>query len=350
MREQRNVARGIEAFHRCRRSGLDRPKRRDSTRWRAAAKACARRPLRDDTALLKQRSHRRRSGRLLRRNARRRGSECSVASRSRSINRRISIAPHFVQRRHRFVHQKQSWRREQCARARPTRCRSPPDRVAWPAIEQSADAEGLDDRRRIHRSRSPSLRTIGQTRGSGALTDAERAAHPETRQRCAAGARARMSSLLCRPAHRRLSPRSRHPAFVKPARMSMIVLLPAPDGPNSAATRAPVSKAGVERENTLRESFRAKADHRIIAARPAALQPFRQSQRPHGNGRRHGCELQRGCVAARRLHMRPDRCRDRARLAGNVRHEGDRRAELAERFRKTEQHADKNTGQVRAAA
>ena len=132
-----------------------------------------------------------------------------------------------------------------------------------------------------------------------------------------------------------------------PAIMLMTLVLPAPDGPNSAV--APLSLANATSSANSPSCFSTWTDeHRQLPCkrcRRAPREPFRGDQRRKRDDDRNDHQLERGGVAARHLRERVDRRRDRLRLARNVGDEGDGGAELAERPREGEHHAGDDAGQ-----
>src|SRR5882672_5674344 len=115
-------------------------------------------------------------------------------------------------------------------------------------------------------------------------------------------------------------------------------VLPAPEGPNSAVTPSPASKAAFSRKTPRRRSM---ASLRVIARDPAGGTVYQHLRREQGRQRernrneRHAQGLR---VARRRLRIGVDGERQGAGLAGNIRYESNGRTEFAESARKREQH------------
>ena len=136
-----------------------------------------------------------------------------------------------------------------------------------------------------------------------------------------------------RTARRRRARCGRGPACSRPAIMLTMLVLPAPDGPNSAV--APPSLANCALSENSPSCFSTSTDqHRHAPCKSragAAGEPFRRDQRGERNDDRDDRPAAARRVAARHLRQRVDRRRDGLRLARNVGDEGDGGAELAER-------------------
>src|SRR3546814_612557 len=117
---------------------------------------------------------------------------------------------------------------------------------------------------------------------------------------------------------------------MSPAIMFTTEVLPAPDRPNRAVTPGPASKRTPRRKAPRPASM---STDRVKAAYPPGNAPcehLRADQREHRQGDGDQRQAHRGALPARDLEQRVDGDRQRARLARNVRDEGDGGAELAE--------------------
>ena len=121
------------------------------------------------------------------------------------------------------------------------------------------------------------------------------------------------------------------------------LVLPAPEGPNSAVTPARSQlERHVEREGAEAVAQRDLDAHRRMRARRCGEFGERhEDQRQHDGDQR---QPRRFRLAARRLQRGVDRQRQGARLAGNVGDEGDDRAELAEARGERGDHAGDDAG------
>src|SRR3954469_25657320 len=117
-------------------------------------------------------------------------------------------------------------------------------------------------------------------------------------------------------------------------------VLPDPERPNSAVS--PPSAANAASSTKAPRRWRAATSIMSVAERPAggALDdPLREKQRRRRDRDRDQRQPQRADFAAGNLRQRIDRGRQGLRLAGDVRHKGNRRAELAEGAREGQDHA-----------
>src|SRR5262249_31662620 len=126
----------------------------------------------------------------------------------------------------------------------------------------------------------------------------------------------------------------------RPAIMLAIVVLPAPDEPNSAVTPPAASNLASSvkspsRFPTSSANILLSVDARVGKPREQFGCDKRQQREDDSDDHQPQC----GGIARWRLRIGIDRGRDRLRLAGDIRHEGDGRAELAERFGEAQHHA-----------
>src|SRR5882672_581616 len=125
-----------------------------------------------------------------------------------------------------------------------------------------------------------------------------------------------------------------------PAMALTTEVLPAPERPKSAVTPSPTrNEAASRKPPSVRSMSTDSIFFASYPARSAAHQDFRNVQRGKRQKHRYEAQSHRRLVARRRLRKGIDRERQGARLAGNVRHEGDGRAEFTEAAREGEQHA-----------
>src|SRR5258706_13988627 len=116
-----------------------------------------------------------------------------------------------------------------------------------------------------------------------------------------------------------------------PGIASTSVVFPEPERPKSATIGASLANAASSRN--LPRGTATSTSSMVRARRASAHQPFGEGER---NERKHDGEerqAKRLRIAARNLGERVDRERQRARLARNVGHEGDGRAEFTQRAR-----------------
>src|SRR5215212_1171824 len=134
-----------------------------------------------------------------------------------------------------------------------------------------------------------------------------------------------------------MRPRS---GVTNPAIILTKVVLPAPDGPNNAVTPLFASKRTASEKSP--SFFSASTDSISIsveAGAGAARQPFGGDQRRERDDDGDDNQPARRAFATRHLHEGVDCRRDGLRLAGNIGHEGDGGAELAQRLGEAEHHA-----------
>src|SRR5215831_18642644 len=123
-----------------------------------------------------------------------------------------------------------------------------------------------------------------------------------------------------------------------PAMALTTEVLPAPERPKSAVTPSPPSNAAARRNSPRLRSTSSESIVASYAARGAPHHDFGEIQRGEREHDREHAQTQRRGVARRDLGVGVDRKRQRARLAGDVRYEGDGRAELSEATRKRQEH------------
>src|ERR1044071_2266051 len=127
-----------------------------------------------------------------------------------------------------------------------------------------------------------------------------------------------------------IRPRS---GVMRPATMLTIEVLPDPDGPNSAVTPSGASNAAATLKSpSFFSTSTASMSLPVEARAGAAREPFGSDQRDQ---RDHDRDHDQACgrsIGVRNLRIGIDRRRDGLRLARNVRHERDGRAEFAERL------------------
>src|SRR5258708_1881746 len=118
-----------------------------------------------------------------------------------------------------------------------------------------------------------------------------------------------------------------------PEFMLTSVVLPAPEGPNTAVTPFPVWKRALRKKSPCRFSTSTPSMLFPVKAHAgAARKPFGRHQRGQRDGDGHQHQAPRRRVAARHLGEGVDGGRDGLRLARNVGHERDGAPELAERL------------------
>src|SRR5262245_34239976 len=126
---------------------------------------------------------------------------------------------------------------------------------------------------------------------------------------------------------------------ISPAIMLTTEVLPAPERPNSAVTRASVSNAtSRSRAPTLRATS-IRSIFALSRLRRAPREELRREQRCQRHCYRDEAEPQRLQIAVRNLRIGVDGKRQGARFARYVRDESNRGAELPETARETKQHA-----------
>src|SRR5262245_57830194 len=127
-----------------------------------------------------------------------------------------------------------------------------------------------------------------------------------------------------------MRPRS---GLIRPAIMLTIVVLPPPEGPNSAVAPPTVSNLATIGKLPNRFSTSTRSMSFSVEARAgAARQPFGRDQRDQRQGDRDDDQPQCRAVPGGYLRVGVDRRGNRLRLAGNVGDERDGGAELAERL------------------
>src|SRR5579862_3120720 len=129
-----------------------------------------------------------------------------------------------------------------------------------------------------------------------------------------------------------------HSGRTMPAIAFTIVDFPEPDRPKSATMGASLRNAASSVNDPRRAATSTSSMARIRRVAPAR-EPLGESQRRKRQHDGEDRKAQRLRVAAGHLRVRVDRERQGARLARYVRHERDRRAELAQRPREGEQGA-----------
>ena len=152
-----------------------------------------------------------------------------------------------VERGQRLVHQDQLRAGEQRAADRDALLLAARQQ-AGPAVEQMADAEQVDDARPCRRSARRAARTSGRSADSGRPSYAGTAARPGRHSRCGACASARRCRAAVSTSTRPSTAMRPSSGRISPAMRLTSEVLPEPDGPNSAVSRPPLSKRGVERE------------------------------------------------------------------------------------------------------
>src|SRR6267142_764074 len=130
-----------------------------------------------------------------------------------------------------------------------------------------------------------------------------------------------------------------------PAMALTTEVLPAPERPKSAVTPAPASNEAARRKSPSPRSMSTDSIFPRYPARGAAHHHLGNVERGKRQQHRDDAQAHRGFVAGWSLRIGIDSERQRARLAGDVRHESDGRAELAEAARKGEQHAGDDAGE-----
>src|SRR4051794_29597056 len=130
---------------------------------------------------------------------------------------------------------------------------------------------------------------------------------------------------------------------ISPAMTLISDVLPDPERPNSAVSPPSASNAASRRKAPRRWRTATSIISMPEGAAGGALDdPLRQKQRRRRDRDRDQGETQRADLAAGNLRQRIDRGRQGLCLAGDVRDEGDRRAELAERAGKGQDHPRKD--------
>ena len=136
-----------------------------------------------------------------------------------------------------------------------------------------------------------------------------------------------------------------------PAIMLTSVVLPAPDGPNSPVTGPSLSNAMARSRSPTAYAGQGRApSFPVQPACRAACEEFGRQQRRHCDHDGDDHKAQRGGVTRRRLRIGIDRGRDRLGFARDIRHEGDGRAEFAQRLGEAQQRAGDDARASRAAA
>src|SRR5215472_9871423 len=121
-------------------------------------------------------------------------------------------------------------------------------------------------------------------------------------------------------------------------------VLPAPDRPKSAVTPSPASNDAERRKSPRLRPMSSESIFAVDAARSAAHQDLGKVERGEREQYRQHAQAHRRGVTGRRLRIGVDRERQRPRFARDVRHEGDRCAELAKASREREQRAGDDAG------
>src|SRR5579864_7858069 len=117
-------------------------------------------------------------------------------------------------------------------------------------------------------------------------------------------------------------------------------VLPAPERPNSAVRPSALSnEASSVKPPKWCATATLSMSEAVNAARRALDQDFGDQERGERDRDRHQGQAKRGEIAAGGLDQRIDRGRQRLGFAWDVRDEGDRRAEFAERAGKGQDHA-----------
>src|SRR3954469_25319256 len=131
---------------------------------------------------------------------------------------------------------------------------------------------------------------------------------------------------------------------ISPATMLTIEVLPEPDGPNRAVTPPAASNFAATAKSPSRFSTStASISFPVDARAHAPREPLGEDQRDQRDDDRDDDQPPRCGVGVGDLHIGVDRGRDGLRLAGNVRHKGDRGAELAQRLGEAQHHPGDNT-------
>src|SRR4029079_234553 len=125
----------------------------------------------------------------------------------------------------------------------------------------------------------------------------------------------------------------------RPATRLSTVLLPQPERPKRAVTVASDVNAACSLNAPRRRSTSISMRIAEDPAVRARHEQLRRKQRDERKEHRDHAQTHRLRVAAGHLRVGVDRERQRLRLAWNVRHERNRRAELAEAAREGKQHA-----------
>src|ERR1051325_1759578 len=140
----------------------------------------------------------------------------------------------------------------------------------------------------------------------------------------------------------RIRPRS---GVTSPATMLTIEVLPDPEGPNSAVTPPAASNfAAIEKSPSRFSTSTASILLPVEARAGAPREPFGEDQRDQRDDDRDDDQPSGRRVRVGDLRVGIDRGRDGLRFARNVRHEGDRGAELAQRLGKAQHHAGDDAG------
>ena len=244
-----------------------------------------------------------------------------------------------------------SSRRGAASRARPiaTRCRSPPESSARPAVEQVADAQQLDDLVEAAAPRAAAgepaaveqVAAHGQMREQpGILEDVADA--PAMARDVDAAARCRAAtapSSTIRPRSGRSSP----------AIALITVVLPAPERPNSAVTPSPAVKRDLERR--ARRAGAARSTSSIRCREPSGPRGRASSSEASiaakASADRDQGQAQGAGFAAGDLGEGVDRRGQGLGLARDVGDEGDGGAELAQRLGVGQDHAGETPGSAR---
>src|SRR5258705_5651262 len=124
-----------------------------------------------------------------------------------------------------------------------------------------------------------------------------------------------------------------------PAMALTTEVLPAPERPNRAVTPSPASNEAARRKSPSPRSMSTDSIFPRYPARGAAHHHLGNAESGKRQQHRDDAQAHRGSIARRGLRIGIDSERQRARLAGDVRHESDGGAELAEPARKGKQPA-----------
>src|SRR5450759_679551 len=117
-----------------------------------------------------------------------------------------------------------------------------------------------------------------------------------------------------------------------PAIILMMLVLPAPDGPNNAVALFSLSNCAFkENSPSLFSTSTTSMSGPVQARGSTPAEPFRRDQCGERDDHSNDHERERGAVTARHLSECVDCGRDGLRLARNVGNERDRGAEFAER-------------------
>src|ERR1035437_5002459 len=160
--------------------------------------------------------------------------------------------------------------------------------------------------------------------------------------------RRQTGTLMCAASSNRTSPSSTirpRSGRNSPAIILMMLVLPAPDGPNNAvAPLSPANSAFKENSPSCFSTSTTNMSGPMQTRGSAPGEPFRRDQRGERNNHSNDHERERGAVATRHLRECVDCGRDGLRFARNVGDEGNGGAKLAERPGKGQHHAGDDAG------